>query len=458
MELERFPVHVRWAIKSLFAQPPEVIKKRDVYEQSRSRVIKLSKIPFLEDYLISATWAQIPIPLIWQTQAPFCLFLRSFSMGHLSGQVDTSGKSKDEDILEWLDNSEPVGGRLLSLLSNTLQDQAALLAISNPNEWLPHRLVSGPFANLVVKSETWHEMVTPLIKASQLIVVHRAEASPGLDFELENIRSIGRMDATIVVRDPPLAAVSDIPINPWLEMLDRVRRRKEARNAALDTKFIFPPDPALDGFQVIEWRSDDYVKEKLLESVTHLLQKDTGRIFGSLPPFNLPEASPEQQFQYQSYARQCYELAGRYRKMDDLWMAEELLYATLAASCAGDDIGGRASAYLDLGKLYLLQLGDAEAAAVPLEYASGHFGTIPGAADYALEAFHLYAAARLLCGNLDAAQAILEETKVWKHTRTNYEWQLNLWHKIKTRSTNKDILLFATEISHKLTDTLERLT
>ena len=51
---------------------------------------------------------------MWKSRAPYCLFLRSFEMGHRISKALISNKES-----ELLDTHEPAGGRLLRLLSET---------------------------------------------------------------------------------------------------------------------------------------------------------------------------------------------------------------------------------------------------------------------------------------------------------------------------------------------------
>ena len=130
---------------------------------------------------------------------------------------------------------------------------------------------------------------------------------------------------------------------------------------------------------------------------------------------------------------------------DNRLMAEELLFESYSASCVGDDLGGRASACLALGRLFLLHIDDAEAAVTPLEYASGHFMTIETveARDYAHDALHLYAAAKLMCGDTDSAQAILEVPDARPQTPHQRVWQSRLWRHIKEQAGDAAIAAIA---------------
>jgi hypothetical protein len=197
----RFPVQVTSAINDLVSPPMDLVRGRDPQARIRLRVLKLSKLRFLEDYFISRMVARATVFLILEKRLPFCLFLRSFTMGHRAHDFVTVGG--------WLDVSEPPGGRLLRLLSETLGSRTSLVAIASPDEWLPNRLVPGPFANIVVDSGDWQKVVDVLIAAAQLIVVHRAGRSVGLDYELASIRAAGRESSTIVVREPQLSAEAE---------------------------------------------------------------------------------------------------------------------------------------------------------------------------------------------------------------------------------------------------------
>ena len=358
--------------------------------------------------------------MFWGKQSPFCLFLRSYTMGHSAGYDDLTD-------MEWLDTSEPVGGRLLEVLAGALQDRVGLVAIANPAEWLPHRLVSAPFANLVVDEKEWRKVVAAVIPAAQLIVVHRAGPSPGVNAELDLIRAAGRVDSTIVVREPALGDSRST----------QSRRRPKSRRGTLAGGAAVAPDLALGGFSTLEWR-DETLGSLLSESVERLLKARPKRHFGSLAPLAPAWAPVEEGAAYRSDARRGYEMADRLIDAGDFVMAEELLFECFATSCGGDDVGGRASACLALGKLFLLRIEKAHASLIPLEYASGHFNGI-GVRDYALEALHLFAGAHLMCGNISAAQVVLEQAENWQQTKDHREWQSRFWQVIKDRAPDASI-------------------
>jgi hypothetical protein len=440
--MRRFPIQVRFAIRMLFGQSPELVHSRDDTQQARQRAVKLSQLRFLEDYFISRIAARQGLQLTWHIKAPFCLFLRSYTMGHLTGRTPT-----ERPDLEWLDTHEAVGGRLLRLLANALKDRAALVAIANPDEWLPHRLVAGPFANLVIDGNAWRQVVGALIPAAQLIVVHLAEASPGLNHELEAIRADGRADATVVVREPALDG-SPAPVEPssfWAS-LDKASRREKGRQVTEAGAAAFPPDPALDGLSVLEWRDDETITKTLSEAIERLLKTKSQRRFGPLSSLDLAWAPPEERADYLRDARRGYEMASQYIAEGDLLMAEELLFECFAASCACDDLGGRASACLELGRLFLLRIRDAQAAVTPLEYASGHFSIVEDR-DSVLQALHLYAAAKLMCGDAEACRAILEHADSWQQTRNHRTWQARFWQLIVEVAGDVGIASFAANVS-----------
>jgi hypothetical protein len=395
--MERFPIFVRLAIQSLFAESPSVVRDRDETTQARKRDVRLSAIRLVEDYLVSRVAARAGLQLVWQRRAPFCLFLRSFSMGHHLRQTSEA---------EWLDTRERVGGRLLELVSGVLEERAALVAIASPDEWLPNRLVRGPFANLVVDDEAWRQVVIPLIEAAQMIVVHRAEPSSGVDYELDGIRAAERESATIVVREPQLTG----------------------DGAA------FLPDPALARCRVLEWRDDDVLSSELSEAVARLLHAGGQRWTEPMPSIEPAWAPPEEAAQYRLDAQRAYQAARRCGDAGQIRMAEELLFECFGAGCAADDVGSRALACLELARLFLLRGDDARAAVTPAEYASGHFGTL-GRREYAFQALHVYAAAQRACGNSGAARALLEQAEEWEPTADEHEWQRAFWNAIKTQGT-----------------------
>lgn len=332
---------------------------------------------------------------------------------------------------------------------DALQERITIVAIANPAEWFPHRLVSGPFANIVLDDDKWQGVVDPLIKASQVIVVHRAGASPGVDHELRAIRSAGRMDATIVVREPEIPDVPDTDADAWplMDLLERRDWMEEARRQAMAGEAVFPPDPGLDGFTVIEWRDDYSLLRELPRSIERLLgTSGVERRFGPAPRIDPPQVLPEELARHRADARGSYDLAARYMRAGDLRMQEELLFECFATSCAADDVGGRASACLELGRLFLRQLGDPEAAAVPLEYASGHF-VVLGAGDFALQGLHLYAAAVALRGDLDAAGDILAQAGRWESTEELTEWTRQLWSGVESEATDPRVAEFAHQLS-----------
>jgi hypothetical protein len=168
-------------------------------------------------------------------------------------------------------------------------------------------------------------------------------------------------------------------------------------------------DEALTGFSVLEWRDDASLAVALAQAVDRLVESDDlERRFEAMPSIEPPEPPPAVLAGFRRDAREAFMLAARSLDAGDLAMAEEFLFESLACSCAGDDVGGRASACLELGRLLLLRVGDARSAAIALEYASGHFLVLgadgaPAAAERRDVALHLFARAQLLSGDASAA-------------------------------------------------------
>jgi len=423
--VRELPAQVRLAIDELFGPPIDLIKGRNSDEKTRLRARKLGKIRFFEDYFISRRVALAGIRLVLQNKLPFCLFLRSYLMGHHTHNFSSAGGV--------LDVSEPSGGRLLRQLSEILGEKACIITISNPDEWLPHRLIPGPFANLVVGQTDWQKVVKTLIGAAQLIVIHRAGTSPGLDFELDCIREARRETSTAVVREPEFPNENQPPKDTtWLsaainsmKLKDRFRRTSSTEGGV---DYPFPPDPALEGLSVLEWSDDKTLRTQLASFAKLQMTRHVQRQYAPLPSIDagLPKVEEEKFIQM---SRQAYDTAAMYIRSGDLYAGEESLFECLGFSCLGIDTAGRATAYLELGRLYLLRTQEYSLALVPLEYASGHF-MVMNAKEYAFEALCMYSAAKLLGGELDGAKFVSERALGFRLKKEQKEWQRRFWNKI----------------------------
>jgi hypothetical protein len=73
---------VRHAVLDLYGEPPDVVRARTDEEQAAKRSQKLDCIRMIEDHFISQFAAFQGVHIAWKYGLPFCLFLRSYSMGH----------------------------------------------------------------------------------------------------------------------------------------------------------------------------------------------------------------------------------------------------------------------------------------------------------------------------------------------------------------------------------------
>jgi len=366
-------------------------------------------------------------------------------MGHRA--LSDVTKVSDKEIVEWLNATQPAGGRLLGIVDTAIAGRAMLVAIASPFEWLPHRHIRGAFANLVVDPEKWRDVVSSLIPAAQLIVVHRADASAGLDYELKAIRAAGCERKTIVVREPELPSAPTPEAQEWWPIKEA--KREELRRAARTAGSAFPPDSALAPFFVLEWRDDAALSIQVSAAIDELLNTDARRRFGQLPSLSPEWASPEDQARHLTDAREGYEMAARCVNAGDLDLAEELLFECIATSSLADNVGGRASAYLELGRLFVLRVDRAREAATLLGYASGHF-MILKARELALESLHLYASALALCKVLVTARSTIENAESLENTNKDRAWQRELWTRIRFRTDDADVMSFVQGVLYRI--------
>jgi len=419
-DMDQFPIRVSHTIGDLFGKPPNIVESRTENEQRDLRDERLRKMKFLEDYFISRFTAAIGLNLIWKDRAPFCLFLRSYSLGH--HLTDMSGL----DSRLCLQVSEPEGGRLLRPLSDILGQRVALVAVANPDEALPHRLLAGPFINVAVESDEWRHVVSSLMDAARVIVVHREGPSPGVDHEVALLQEKGHSFRTLVVREPELPLPQPAIGDPVAAAMSLGSRRIAAREAARRGEHVFPVDHTIYGLRSLEWRDDKSLFAQLSMGIDFILTINPPGRFGSLPPIDISWGSTAKEAEYLKCAQDAYTAASQLLKTGHLSMAEELLFDSYASSCAANDLGGRASSCLGLGRLFLTRLWDAQAAITPLEYASGHFCNME-ATDRALEALHAYSAAQLLCGRGDGAREIIEIAERLEQSASNRAWQRSFW-------------------------------
>src|SRR5689334_15068144 len=97
--MRRFPILVQKSLHILYAQRPVIVHQRTAEEKRKLRSIRLSKIPFLEDYFISRAAAHIAVNLFWEEEVPFCLFLRSYKLGHqVIPSIEETGNGGINDI------------------------------------------------------------------------------------------------------------------------------------------------------------------------------------------------------------------------------------------------------------------------------------------------------------------------------------------------------------------------
>lgn len=131
-----------------------------------------------------------------------------------------------------------------------------LVSIANSDEFLPHRFIDAPYVNLVVHPEWWKDIVSVLIPAAQLIVVHKAGTSPGLEYELDAIREANCEDRTLIVRDrdPPKDNALSRDIMEGYNFF-YINLSQGEEKAPLKVH----PDPALTGFTVLDWKHSEGV-------------------------------------------------------------------------------------------------------------------------------------------------------------------------------------------------------
>jgi hypothetical protein len=483
--MPRLPTMVHQAVLDLDAEPPDVVRARTDEEQAAKRFQKLDCIRMIEDHFISQLAAIKGIHIAWKDRVPFCLFFRSYSMGHKQpreSSIPATGRAA-----RFLNVSQPSGGRVIRELGLALQDRVMLISIANSDEFLPHRFIDAPYLNLVVHPEQWKDIVSVLIPAAQLIVVHKAGTSPGLDYELGAIREANSQDRTLIVRDRDPPTDDDLGLKALFgdiaeghDLFYIVPSLGEEK-APLETS----PDPALTGFTVLDWQYSEGVslqylshqlhaeptqrnqlpssamkafepsgdeKQRFYQLVSNLVAANPNRHFEPLPRMKAFERQADEA-QHLEHGRKTYEFADKVIAAGDLLMAEELLFESLGLSYMANDLGGRACACLALGQLLLLRREMALEALIPLEYASGHFIEIsslnPEPSESAVFATHLYAAANLLCGHLEAAKRIVAVVEPFKDT--NRELLHHLWEKIRSCGQDQTVAKFVDDLALQTT-------
>lgn len=451
MQLERFPTTVRRTLVSLFGERPDVVRSRTDAEQQFLRAVRVSKIVLVENYFGSRDMHYATLETMWGHPFPFCLFLRSFTMGHRQEQ---SASSDEESI--WQDGcrlrlEEPAGGRLLPHLLEVLSFQMAVVAVANPHEFLRIPAVGGWFVNLVLDESVWHRTVQSLIRAASFIVVHRAESSPGVDQELDAIWAAGRAPSTLVVREPQVGIIAEPDVDPRLpqNLIPPPEPRRRAREASSTDEAVFPPDPQVDRFRVLKWRSDEGLSGELLQAIGSIIPAYSDREWGPLPALEPPRAPDGEREQFLEYARQGYDGAAECVKKGELRLAEELLFESFASSCVSEDQLAKASAALGLGRLLLLDCKDATSAEPPLGIAATYFG-LADVRDYAIESLNLFAAAAALLGKSGEAIEALRAAGKFERSPDDRAWQRNLWLEIKARATDSSCASLADSVISEL--------
>jgi hypothetical protein len=404
-----------------------------------------------------------------------------FSFEAIRWVTNSSGKQaflKAGQAARLINVSQLTGGRVIRELGRALQDRVMRISIANSDEFLPHRFIDALYANLVAHPEQWKDIVSVLIPAAKLIVVHKAGTSPGLECELDAIREASCEDRTLIVRDrdPPKDNVLSGDIMEGHDFFYINLLQGEEKAAAQ-----VHPDPALTGFTVLDWQHSEGVsfeylshqlhaqptqraqppssaikefepsddeQQRFYQLVSNLLAANPTRYFAPLPHMKAFELQGDEA-QHLEHARKTYDLAYRVIAAGDLLMGEELLFESLGLSYMANDLGGRACACLALGQLLLLRRKMALEDLIPLEYASGHFIEIatfnPESSENAALATHLYAAANLLCGHLEAARDIIAVVEPLKGT--NRELLHHFWDSIRGFGQDEVVAKFVGELA-----------
>ena len=333
-----------------------------------------------------------------------------------------------------------------------------------------------------VHPEQWKDIVSVLIPAAQLVVVHKAGTSPGLEYELGAIREANCQDRTLIVRDRDPPTDDDLGLKALFGDLAEghdffyIIPSQGEEKALLETS----PDP-LTGFTVLDWQYSEGVslqylshqlraeptqrnqlpssamkafepssdeKQRFYQLVSNFVAANPNRHFKPLPRMKVLERQVDEA-QHLEQARKTYEFADKVIAAGDLLMGEELLFEGLGLSYMANDLGGRACACLALGQLLLLGREMALEALIPLGYASGHFIEIASlnseSSENAVFATHLYAAANLLCGHLEAAKRIVAAVEPFKDT--NRELLHHLWEKIRSCGQDETVGKFVDDLA-----------
>lgn len=134
---------------------------------------------------------------------PFGLFLRNFEIeGFLRMGATGAGPVRASVQL-------PRAGVVEQYIAQAFGERVPFLGISNNAPTLPGDERHIP--KLELPNERWQEVVEELVRAAEIIVANVERLTPGVLFELDTIRRLGRLEQTVVVISEPDELMSALP-------------------------------------------------------------------------------------------------------------------------------------------------------------------------------------------------------------------------------------------------------
>jgi tetratricopeptide (TPR) repeat protein len=287
---------------------------------------------------------------VWEQRSKFCLYLRSYDFA--TRVVGTATPQEAAPPFGEMIAVNPTHDIRLLQLTQKVLGCAPLISVVNPLD--PPSSI-GQFR---YHDSEWRPRVQELIAAAQVIVMYLRGAESGVAEEIQMIRRTRREENTILVlgEEDVFSAVRTLSMENAIESTDaRWDLKRQARTDQTNS----PPD----GFPfVLTYGSQDF--EDAVTAATRLLNVDTNREFAAGAPLpTVPFLVEEETQLVIQHGIEVLNRARTFLAYDRLLSAEAWFQAAWAFFFAVGATRHRASVALELGRFYLVTVGDPNRAA-----------------------------------------------------------------------------------------------
>jgi hypothetical protein len=287
----------------------------------------------------------------WDSHAPFGLYLRNFSLGSVNSEPFTPAKDDDPGTYNMLTSTSMADLNLQIGITKHVANLLPIVSVENPAYDPRHK---NGLPKLCLSDESWCEVAESLIAAAEIIIIYYEQPASGVNIELDMIRSLGRQQATVVVRPSGRSIVG-------LEQGNRIRQEvfpphdQQAANTD-QSNALGAAENLADFATAVSWDETGPAVRRLKKAIAKIPRPQSRVDFSRECPAPLAPQPPERVKQWANASTMAHQLLAR-REFENgnLNGAEDQITACLALTFFGDNAVIRAGMFLWLAHIQWLQ-------------------------------------------------------------------------------------------------------